>query len=104
MSVDMFCDYIFKGNSQELAKLLEYHFSEDDFFTESLGIEYPESFSYWLPCSPKEIMDKGLTELTVRILIVKRWRYGKPDLQEDLLDEFRKQYPDLEIDMEYIGD
>ncbi|MDO5819672.1 MAG: hypothetical protein Q4P11_04990 [Methanobrevibacter sp.] len=104
MSVDIFYDFIFKGESEELARLVDEQFDERWFYPQSLGIDYPESFSYWNSHDRDEIINDEITELNVRILVVKRMHFTNQSIEYDIYDEFKRQYPDLEIERIYVGD
>ena len=102
MSVDLFYDYIFKGNSETLAQLVEKHFSMNYFCSESLGVDYPECFDYTNPLSPEEIRSQDINEIKIRMLIVFRAHFIDQHIDETLVEAFKNQYPDLEISRHYV--
>ncbi|MBR5504623.1 MAG: hypothetical protein IKV87_09330 [Methanobrevibacter sp.] len=102
MSLDLFYDYVFKGKSEDLRDVVEEHFDEEYFFPQSLGIDYPESFFYSNPYDSEEIIDQGINELRIRVLVVKRLNFTNQNVEWDVLNEFKNKYPDLEIDLEFI--
>lgn len=101
MSIDIFYDYKFKGKSEDLARMLRDHFSWGYFFAPSLGISYPESLSFDLQYGPERIIDEGITEMTVTILIIKRMHFDIQDIEDLIYEEFRNQYPNLEVSYEF---
>lgn len=102
MSVDLFYSYVFKGNSKDLADLVRNHFTSNYGFPDSL-VDYPESLSYTKQYSAEQIIDEEITEMTVRVLVVKRHQFTNQFIEEDILAEMQNQYPDLEITMVYSG-
>lgn len=100
MSIDIFYDYKFKGDSEELARIVDEHFSFGYFFAQSLGISYPESLYFELQYDSKEIIEKDISEMTITILIVKRMHFDIQDIEEWIYEGFRDQYPDLEVSIE----
>lgn len=101
MSIDIYYDYKFKGNSEDLARMLREHFSWEYFFAQSLGIPYPESLFFELQYGPERIIEEDITEMTVTILIIKRMHFDIQDIEDLIYDEFRNQYPNLEVSYEF---
>ncbi len=103
MSVDLFYDYIIKGSSEELARFVENHIENGYFRVESLGVEYPEDIDGRNPYDPQEIIDKGICEIKIHLLIVYRMHFENQHVEEDILNAMRELYPDLEITREFVG-
>lgn len=103
MSADLLYEYKIKGASEELARFVENHIENGYFRVESLGVEYPENIDDRNPYDAQEIMDKGIGEISIRLLIVYRMHFENQHVEEDILNAMRELYPDLEITRKFIG-
>lgn len=103
MSVDFYEDYVLKGKSEDLARFVENHIQNGLFNPHSLDIEYyPEPLHYKNPHDPQVILDRGITEIRLRLLIVIRMHFDNQHIKDDILSAMQRQYPELEITSHYM--
>lgn len=103
MSVDFYEDYILKGKSEDLARFVKNHIFNGIFDPHSLEIEdYPEPLDYKNPHDAQTIIDRGITEIRLRLLIVKRMHFKNQYIEKDIFSAMQRQYPELEITRKYM--